>query len=204
MRKTIPMIIAIVSGLVVLAGFFLMPTFNPILRMILQWGVIVGSMAGITGIVSLLASHFKRLRFKEKRAGFSVVILLAFAASFIAALVLGVDNPLFTRWLSAIQLPIETSLLALIALTLTYAGVHFFSLRGWTSLSISFGISAIIFLLVGIGFISTIENPALVQIMNLIRSIPLAGSRGILIGMALGGLLVGLRILFGVKRPYGE
>ena len=204
MRKTLPMIIAIVSGLVVLAGFFLMPTFDPILRMILQWGVIVGSMAGITGIVSLLASHFKRLRFKEKRAGFSVVVLLAFSASFIAALVLGVDNPLFTRWLSAIQLPIETSLLALIALTLTYAGVHFFSLRGWTSLSISFGISAIIFLLGGIGFISTIENPALMQIMNLIRSIPLAGSRGILIGMALGGLLVGLRILFGVKRPYGE
>jgi len=31
----------------------------------------------------------------------------------------------------------------------------------------------------------------------------LGGARGILIGVALGSLLTGLRVLFGFDRPYG-
>jgi hypothetical protein len=32
----------------------------------------------------------------------------------------------------------------------------------------------------------------------------LAGSRGILLGIALGILVTGLRLLLGIERPYGE
>ncbi len=204
MRKILSIIIAVLSGLLVLAGFLLRPGFDPLMRLVLQWGIIVGSMAGLTGIASLVNSHIKRVRYKEKRAGFSIIVLLGFSVSLVAGLTLGVDNPVVSEWMAAIQLPIEVSLMGLIALTMTYAGVHFFSLRGWTPLSISFGISAIIFLLVGIGFFSTLDDPKLNQLLNLLRSIPLAGSRGILIGMALGGLMVGLRLLFGAERPYGD
>jgi hypothetical protein len=35
-----------------------------------------------------------------------------------------------------------------------------------------------------------------------IRLLPVAGGRGILLGIALGSLMAGLRILFGADRPY--
>lgn len=204
MRKTLSILVAVLSAAVVLVGFFLQPLFSPVLHVLLRWGIIVGSMATIVGIINLLVTHIKRIRFKEGRFGFSIVVLIAFFASFLAALILGVDNEIYTRWLSAIQVPIEVSLLALIALTLTYAGVNFFRLRGWNALSISFGISAIVFLVLEIGFFRSNTNPAVAELINFIHLIPLSGGRGILIGISLGALLIGLRVLFGMDRPYGD
>jgi hypothetical protein len=41
-------------------------------------------------------------------------------------------------------------------------------------------------------------------VVSFIRLIPLAGGRGILIGISLGALLTGLHVLFGTERPYGD
>jgi len=204
MQKTISIITAILAGFLVLVGFFIKPLLDPVLLLILRWGIIVGSMAAIVGIVNLLITHIKRIRFKEGRFGFSFVVLIGFFASLLGALIFGTGDPRFTQWLSAIQIPIEISLMALVALTLTYSGVNFFRLRGWTPLSISFGISAIVFLILGIGFFQSGIDPVVDQVVSFIRLIPLAGGRGILIGISLGALLTGLRILFGSERPYGD
>ena len=40
------------------------------------------------------------------------------------------------------------------------------------------------------------------DLFHIVDLIPLAGGRGILLGVALGSLVTGLRILFGVDRPY--
>jgi len=204
MQKTISIITAILVGFFVLVGFFIKPLLDPVLILILRWGIIVGSMTAIVGIVNLLITHIKRIRFKEGRFGFSFVVLIGFFASLLGALIFGTGDQRFTQWLSAIQIPIEISLMALVALTLTYAGVNFFRLRGWTPLSISFGISAIVFLILGIGFIQSGTDPVVDQVVNFIRILPLAGGRGILIGISLGALLTGLRILFSSERPYGD
>jgi hypothetical protein len=41
------------------------------------------------------------------------------------------------------------------------------------------------------------------EALHFIQRLPLVGMRGILIGMALGGLIVGLRVLLAFDRPYG-
>jgi hypothetical protein len=40
-------------------------------------------------------------------------------------------------------------------------------------------------------------------ILNVSGMFSRAGARGLLIGVALGTLLTGLRVLFGIDRPYG-
>jgi hypothetical protein len=45
--------------------------------------------------------------------------------------------------------------------------------------------------------IGTLIYPWVTQVLAL------GGARGILIGVALGALTTGLRVLFGVDRPYG-
>jgi hypothetical protein len=37
-----------------------------------------------------------------------------------------------------------------------------------------------------------------------LRRLPMVGARGILLGMGLGGLIVGLRVLLTIEKPYGE
>ena len=63
--------------------------------------------------------------------------------------------------------------------------------------------SAVLFLLLGSGLLSSAESISpLKEIVALVNLLPIAGSRGILLGIALGSLTAGLRVLLGADRPY--
>lgn len=76
-------------------------------------------------------------------------------------------------------------------------GQSFRERGGWSVLTISFGISALFFLFLNLGFLNFGENPGLDRVILAIRSLPVIGARGLLIGLALGALVMGLRALFG-------
>lgn len=204
MKKVISIITAIGVGLAVVVAYFLRPLLDPMLELLLQWGIILGSMAALVGIINLLVTHWHKIRQKKEYFIFSFVVLLSFALSFMGGIVLGPQDETYIRWLAALQVPIEVSLMALLALTLTYAGFQFFRMRGWTPLSLAFGVSALLFLILDIGFFQALELPFVNQIIEFLQHLPLAGGRGILIGISLGALLTGLRVLFGAERSYGE
>lgn len=204
MKKTVSIVIASVVCLFVIVAFFMKPILDPALALILNWGIILGSIAALVGISSLLITHFNRIRFKEKRLFYSIIVLLGFLVSFSGGIIFGYQNDTYITWLSAIQVPLEVSLMALLALTMTYAGINFFRLRGWTILSISFGLSAIVFMVLSLGFLQGFGEPVINQIIIFINALPVAGGRGILIGISLGALLTGLRVLTGSEKPYGD
>ena len=59
--------------------------------------------------------------------------------------------------------------------------------------------------LLGMATIPFINAPLLGEVRAWITQVPaVAGSRGILLGVALGTIATGLRILIGSDRPYGE
>ncbi|MCJ7695848.1 MAG: hypothetical protein MUO40_10540 [Anaerolineaceae bacterium] len=204
MKKSFLIIVASVICLVVMVAFFIKPILDPVLGLILHWGIILGSIAGLVGIINLITTHITRVRFKEKRFFFSIIVLLGFTISFLGGMILGSQNEVYIKWLAAFQVPLEVSLMALLALTMTYAGVNFFRLRGWTILSISFGLSAIVFMVLSLGFLQGYNDPVVDRVILFVNSLPIAGGRGILIGISLGALLTGLRVLTGSEKPYGD
>lgn len=204
MKKTLSIILTSVVCLLVIVAFFIKPMLDPMLGLLLHWGIILGSVAGIVGIFNLVITHFNRIRFKEKRFFFSLIVLLGFLISFLGGIILGSQNGAYIKWLSAFQVPLEVSLMALLALTMTYSGINFFRLRGWTILSISFGLSAIVFMMLGLGFVQGFDDPIVNRVILFVNSLPIAGGRGILIGISLGALLTGLRVLTGSEKPYGD
>jgi len=103
-----------------------------------------------------------------------------------------------------IQIPVEASLLGVLAVILLIASLRLIRTQGWTPLSISFMVSAVIALVIESGVLPMAPQSLVGQVIGFLRRLPIAGTRGILMGMALGGLLVGLRVLLGVDRPYGE
>jgi hypothetical protein len=113
-------------------------------------------------------------------------------------------NGLIPNWIfSNIQIPVETSLMAVLTVSLAFATVRLLT-RRLNLFSIIFVFSAMLILLGSgpifgfqIPFIGDAVRPYLSQILAG------AGARGILLGVGLGTVATGLRILMGADRPFG-
>jgi len=134
----------------------------------------------------------------------SIVMILSLLFAMIGGFILTHDNPFFWDFILNVQIPVEASLLALLAVTLLYTSLRLIRNRGWTLMSVAFLCSAIISLVLDLGFIKNVEGTFADSMLAFLERLPVAGARGILFGMALGGLVVGLRALFSIDQPSGE
>ena len=197
MKQKTTLIVAIVSGLLMLGALFFQPYASPYLALMLNWLIILSSSALLVGIAGLVVNHLGLILKARKGCLYSIVLLVSFFATIIFGIILGLDNPDFLQGLSAILLPMQTALMALIALVLMSAAIKIFRQRGWSILTVSFAVSALLFLFLNLGFVRFDSTPALQNFVAIIQGLPMIGAKGLLIGVALGALLMGLRVLFG-------
>ena len=197
MKQKTTLIVAIVSGLLMLGALFFQPYASPYLALMLNWLIILSSSALLVGIAGLVVNHLGFIVKARKGCLYSLVLLVSFFATIVFGIILGMDNPDFLQGLSAILLPMQTALMALIALVLMSAAIKIFRQRGWSILTVSFAVSALLFLFLNLGFVRFDSNPASQNFVAIIQGLPMIGARGLLIGVALGALLMGLRVLFG-------
>lgn len=94
--------------------------------------------------------------------------------------------------------------MAVLAITLAYASLRFLQRqRNW--MGITFFIATLFFFLINSGVFSfSADLPVLRTIVSAAHQLPVAGARGILLGIALGSLATGIRILIGADRPYNN
>jgi hypothetical protein len=205
--------IAIAVGLLVLVGYLFgykadgsLSLLGKLQSSLLYIAVALAGFAVLVGIGNLLLVHMNKIRHKQKGAAYSFILIVAL----VTTLLLGLLAPyqpkaasIFNDTFNVVQLPVEASLMALLAITLTYASIRLLR-RHLNLLSVIFLITALLILLgtapwpfLGdVPFLSNIIRPFVAQIPAT------AGARGILLGVALGTLTTGLRILFGADRPY--
>jgi hypothetical protein len=134
---------------------------------------------------------------------YSLILVAALVLTFLLGLVLGPEDPRVSFLFNTFQLPVETSLMALLAVTLAVAGIRLLR-RHLNLLSIIFLATGLVVLIgtAPLPFLGMI--PFSDSLRSLIAQVFAAGgARGILLGVALGTLTTGLRILFGADRPYG-
>jgi hypothetical protein len=191
------------SGIIVLLGIFLPSTvFNGVKQELLNWTIILSSLSMIIAIIGLLTVHWKKIFTKEKADYASIFFLIGFLLVLITGIFGQFENKLFLNLTKTVIISVESSLLAVLSLTLAYASYRFFQ-KKQDFLSIIFGVSTILFLLIFSGILSAGENsPLLENIVSGINSLPIAGSAGILIGIAIGAIVTSLRALFGFIHPF--
>lgn len=202
MKSPLATAIAISVGVILLAGYFIVtPILQNLRFVLLDWAIILGGFAAVVGILSLLRTHWRRLR---KKNYYSIIFIIAFLLTAIIGLFLGPSNPTFGKVVTKIQVPLEASLLAVLFFILIFAAIRLFEKRQ-TFMGILFIISTLLFLFIGSSFLTFGQSiPGIGAIISTIQALPIAGARGILLGMALGGIAAGVRILIGVDRPYRE
>ena len=111
-------------------------------------------------------------------------------------------NLQWTQWVfDNVQVPIETSLTAILAISLTYAATRLLGRRMTVFSAIFIGILLVLL----IGAIPHVVGKfqKLGDLRAWIIQVPaVGGARGILLGVALGTIATGIRILMGSDRPY--
>jgi cytochrome bd-type quinol oxidase subunit 2 len=200
--RVLTAVIAIAAGILILGGYFF-PALADIQTLLLNWAIILAGMAALVGIFNLISVHADKVRRREKGSTYSAILVIALIATFIFGLILRPDNSTMEILMNGIIVPVEASLMGLLTISLIYAAIRLLRRRA-NVMSIVFLVTAALIILGSatlpfgnIPLLGTLVRPWITQILAL------GGARGILIGVALGTLTTGLRVLFGADRPYG-
>jgi hypothetical protein len=161
---------------------------------ILSWVVIASAAALLIGVINLLSVHLGKIRSGQGGGFYSLSLVAAMILTFIFTLLQGPEGSI-PQWLfTYIQIPVESSLMAVMAVTLTYASARLLTRRT--------NVFSAIFVITLLVTLFTI-NPIFGIQITITRVLASAGARGILLGVGLGTIATGLRILIGSDRPYG-
>lgn len=208
---------AVVSGLLVLMGYFVqleqvpadgfLRTLFNLRLLLLDWAIVLSAIALIIGLFNLFVTHWGRI--SDQREGWPYSGLLL--ASFLITLVLGMffrpDSELVQWIFNYIQLPIEATLVSLLAVSLTAAGFRLIYRRR-DLISVVF-LFTVLLVMLGTGPYLLSSEGAMAQLFSGIRNTlaqvaAAGGARGIILGVALGAIVTGLRLLLAIDRPYGD
>jgi hypothetical protein len=211
MKYVIPAALAIGIGLITLLTYFVPVAELMSMRLILtNWAVVLGGLAVLIGVLNLILVHFRRIQGKAKGTIYSLVTVVAAVGTFVVGALEGLraGSPtlyqegsltytLFTGILAASQ----AALAGLVMFFLVVGAVRMLKSKPnrWSILFLT----VVVVMLVGwlpfgfLGFANAFRDWTI--------SVPaLAGARGILLGIALGIVAVGLRVLIGAERPYKD
>ncbi len=202
-KTPITVAIVVVVGVIVLAGYFFnFPVLVNMRQVILQWAVILGAVALLVGVANLLSVHFRKISGGHANSFYSLIMVLAFIATLIVAGLMGPTST-WSLWIfNYVQIPVEGSLMGLLAIILVYAAIRML-VRRQDAFTIIFLLTLLIFLL-GTVTVTFFQVPGVAEFRAWLERVPVtAGTRGILLGVALGTIATALRILMGTDRPYG-
>ena len=197
--------IAMASGFIVLAGYlYPLDVLTQARITLTDWAVVIAAFAALVGIFNLIFVQLEKIRKREKNSIYGALLIISLLGTLIfggLSKLIGLDAVFTMIAIDAVIVPVETALMAILAVTLAYASIRL--LRRRTDLM------SVIFLLVAVLTLVAIMptpigpipgNGLILLFVNMFSS---GGARGLLIGVALGALLTSLRVLFGIDRPYG-
>ncbi len=214
MKLRLPVAVAIIVGVLTLA-LTLTPrdnlpgNLNDLRLLLVEWAATLGAVALMVGVANLALVHLRKVSALSAGWVYSIFLLLALIIVFGLGL-LGMTNiPPYadtaregTRFAFLyIQTPVEASLAALLLVVMVVAGARLIrARRNWV---------AVLFIIVTLALIAgsapLVGLEALGGARDWLMQVPaVGGARGILLGIALGTIATGLRVIMGADHPYGE
>ncbi len=184
---------------------YLVPGVSAIQEPLIDWAVIVGTVALIfLGGLNVLAVHWNKIRHLQPGWVYSLFLWLGFGVMLATGFAEGPDGELISLIFKHVQFPLQATIFSLLAFFVATAAYRAFRLRSLESLV--FILVAVVVLL---GQIPGWGLDALRKTLPWAREwiltvMSLGGARGILLGVALGTIVVGIRLLIGIDRPYAD
>jgi len=199
-RRELPVLLAGLSGVLMVVEYFFSPKILKTWGSEMQnWGIIIAAFALGLAAVNLIRTHTKRVVARRGEWWNSVLLLVALFATVISG-VISRQTPVFKFLFEKMITPLGAAFYSMVAYYLLSAAYRTFRARSWEATALL--LSGIIVMLgrAPVGEVIWKHFPA---VADWIMKYPnLAGSRGVLIGAAVGTVGVGIRIILGIDRGY--
>jgi hypothetical protein len=187
---------------VVLLGYFIQDGLLEDLRnLFLHWFVILAAVALGIGVIFLLQVHWNKIRSGSHSRLNSGVLMICLVVTAVITLTYGSTSNWSVWLLDHIILPVEASLVALLAVFLVYTlGRMLYG--GFSIFNLVFALTAFAALATS-AVLSWYRIPWIGELRDWFSQVwSLGAMRAILIGVALGAITTGLRVFMGADRPY--
>lgn len=204
LKAPVSTIVAIsVGGIILLEYFIPIPILGNFRSSLLSAAITVSGFALLLGVVNLFYVHIDKIRQASSTALYSFFLIIALFITFFLTVLQGPAAEAPTWIFTYIHIPAETSLMAVLIFSLTFATIRLLSRK--PNLFSAVFIVSMLLTLVGSGPLFGIQIPLLGDTISPFVGLVLAGAgaRGILLGVALGTVATGIRILLGADRPFG-
>jgi hypothetical protein len=192
--------VAMAVGLIVLLDFFFThPILNGVGAAFREWAILLTAFALLLGLFNLLSVHLLRIfRRNETGAGYSAVVVVTFAIVTVIGLWFGLPSAPMDWVFNNLYLPLQGAFFALAAFFLATAAYR--ALRARNIETTWMLIAALVVLIGQIPLLGVLSDAR-----AWVLAVPSeAGVRGILLGVALGTIATGLRLIVGMDRPHSE
>jgi hypothetical protein len=199
-RWFIPTAVAVVCGLLVLLGYLLpVPVLGSIRVDLVRWATVLGAFALLLAYGNVLRVHLPRIFQKQSRHRTASSLLIGSAiVSLLLVLTQGPEGPLVQIIVKSVLIPGESALLALTAVTLVLSGMRLLRTRRHIKSALFIAVTALyLFTAVPIAFPRVLE-----VILQFVDAAATGGVRGLLLGVVLGVVMTGVRIILGIDRPH--
>ncbi len=216
MKTTVPIIIAFLSGFVMILAFFFNPEQSVIGRLepeVLSWVTIVGGFTLLLGVVSIVRVNYSSVKRKKDGWGYKLVTLISIFAMALPAIIPTSMSSMFGTgpgsiydWLfNYLDAPMMSTMFAMLSFYIASAAFRAFRARNAEATLLLITATLVMLWRVPMGEIVLLGiHPRLPELINtfIMNGANMAVQRGIIIGAALGASAMSLRIMLGIERTY--
>ncbi len=198
---------AMIAGVTMVIGLLSDPGSDAraVAALVIQLVAVTGAIAVLLGILNLLSVHLGRFTHAERGWPYSLLVLVVAVGVIVlrildrAAIWSGdlEGEQLSPRVFEAVQVSVESALAALVVFFLVYAAFRLMR-RGVTGWNVLFTVTIVVAL---VGWIPLEDLDVFAELREWLVRVPVgAGARGILLGVGLGTVTAGVRVLLGQDR----
>jgi hypothetical protein len=197
-KTTLPVVITVLTGILVLFGNFLRP-FSGIANRLVEWQVIVAGIALGLGAANLVRIHSTNLRLRRgKDWRLSALTLIALLGYSVVGLSLGTKHPIWLWVFDWMYSPTYTTIMSLLGFYVCSAAYRAFRLKDFQTFL--FLLAGLIVLAGQVG-LGQVMFPGVDKVSAWLMMNPTAASmRGLMIVGGIGVAMVSIRILLGIER----
>lgn len=209
LRRTFPLILAFVSGVIGILVFYVPHSVAQGLeRDLAKWFMIITAFAYVLGLYSLKNLHWSRIRARQAGWGYSLVAFVSFGLMIAFVIYNDGNGPLHAQaktggyqWLFLnVYVPCTSTMFSILAFFIASAAYRTFRAR---STEAALLLLAGIVVMLGRVPIGAYISDLIPEVSQWLMAVPnMAAKRGILLGVSLGAIATALRIIFGIERSY--
>lgn len=200
-RRTIPLTVTLVVGLLMFVDYFLnIPAINSFAATCRAWGVIVSTFALGVGAVNLVVIHSRRVSARSRKPWLSVVLLVGLFVTAGLTVFAGPKASSTVFVFDGIIQSVTQALYSMLGLCICSAAY-----RAFRAHNAEATIMLIVGTLVLVAQIPTAQaiTPWLVKPASwIMATVNVAGQRGIMVASGIAFIGLSLRVILGIDRSY--